>query len=306
MNVPLVSVIMPCYRCADTVEAAVAGVRAQTMGDWELIAVDDGSDDNTPAVLQALARQEARMRVLRRENGGVSSARNAGMDVAKGRWLSFLDADDRLPPRALETLLAHAKGADVVCGACEIERDGRREILRCTGGGRLPMMESLLRGDSALNSMCGRIYRTDYVRRNGLHVREGIKIGEDVLFNLDALSVSEAWRVTEEVVYLYLERAGSAMAHARHDVYKSSLPMLRAMDTFLAENGLQTSLFRAHIDAYLRTLRADRGCLRAAAAMCGEPAHAVTLGVRPGELPAKQKLYWLMLRFMPILSFFMP
>lgn len=306
MSAPLVSVVMPCYRCADTVQESVRSVKAQTLPDWELIAVDDGSDDGTPDVLRALAEGEPRMRVLHQANGGVSRARNAGMDAAAGRWLCFLDADDYLAPDALERLLDQAGEADVVCGAYIALRGETSETMRCAHGGRLEWMESLLRGDSALNPMWGKLYRARLLREKRLRAPEGVAIGEDVLFNLDALAASDAWRIVDEPVYTYNEREGSAMAHARTGVYRSSLPMLRGIDAFLAREGLETPLFRAHIDAYLRTLRADRGRLAAAAAMCGEPSRAVTHGVRMRELPPKQKLYCLALRFAPIFSFFLP
>ena len=116
-----VSVVMPCYQSGETVERSVRSVQAQTMADWELIAVDDGSTDDTLARLRALQTDEPRMRVLHQDNAGVSAARNAGIDAARGEWLFFLDADDRLTPDALATLLDMADDAlDVVCGAYEM------------------------------------------------------------------------------------------------------------------------------------------------------------------------------------------
>lgn len=305
MSAPLVSIVMPCYRCEGTVEGAVHSVQRQTLARWELIAVDDGSDDGTPAVLRALAAAEPRLRVLSLMNGGVSRARNAGLEQARGEWITFLDADDALPPDALERLVALADGeTDAVCGACELVRGGKRERVVCAKGDRAALMESLVRGDSALNNMCGKLHRASVIA--GIRLREDVKVGEDVLFNLEALAASRRWRVTDESVYDYVMREDSAIARARRDVYRSSLPMLRGIDAFLSEKGLETALFRAHIDAYLRVLRADRGRFRAAMAMCGDPARAVTRGVRAGVLPAKHRLYYLALRWAPILSFFLP
>ena len=307
MNPPLISIVMPCYQCEKWVGRMVTSVQAQTVVNWELIAVDDGSRDGTLSVLQALAEDEPRMRVLHQENGGVCAARNRALCEARGQWITFVDADDALPPRALETLLSLAdEETDAVCGACEIIRDGTRAPLTCAHGDRTALMESLVRGDSALNNMCGKLHRASVIREHGILLTPGVAIGEDVLFNLEVLSVSRAWRVTDENVYDYYVQADSAMERARRDVYARSLPMLHGIDAFIEKNGLQTALFRAHIDAYLRTLRADRGRLLAAFAMCGAPARAITKGVDAASLPLKQRAYHMALRLLPVLSYFIP
>ena len=114
----MISIVMPCYNCETSLVRTAECIRAQTVADWELIAVDDGSSDGTGAALDALARADARIRVIHQENGGVSRARNAGMAAARGEWLAFADADDVLPSDALATLLAlDDGGADILCGA---------------------------------------------------------------------------------------------------------------------------------------------------------------------------------------------
>lgn len=101
---PLVSIVMPCHNAAAHLPDSVASVLAQSVGDWELIAVDDGSADNTLAWLQA--QPDARIRPLTQTNQGVSAARNAGLDAARGRYVAFLDADDTWAPTFVERMLA--------------------------------------------------------------------------------------------------------------------------------------------------------------------------------------------------------
>jgi teichuronic acid biosynthesis glycosyltransferase TuaG len=98
-----ISVIMPAWRAAATVQAAVGSVQAQTRGDWELIIIDDASDDKTLQIAQALAATDPRIVVLHQtQNGGAARARNRGISVARGRYIAFLDADDSWLAEKLE------------------------------------------------------------------------------------------------------------------------------------------------------------------------------------------------------------
>ncbi|MDO5377335.1 MAG: glycosyltransferase family 2 protein [Clostridia bacterium] len=310
MKNPLISVVMPCYQNEATLSETVRSVQAQTMRDWELIAVDDGSTDETGSVLDALARREPRLRVIHQENGGVSSARNAGLAAARGTWVFFADADDKLLPDALRTLLEHARdGVDIVCGAYLMrygDEGGREEKMTCAAGDRQVVLESLIRGDSALNSMCARLYRAEMLRRRGIVAPPGVAVGEDVLFNLEAFTAARAYVCLPDVVYVYEFGGDSAMTRARKDIFARSQAMMEGIERFLMERGLETALFRAHIDLYLRTLRADRGRFRAALAFDRALARKITRGVAWRELDAKQRLYYFALRALPCLSYFLP
>ncbi|WP_439691245.1 glycosyltransferase [Curtobacterium sp. SP.BCo] len=103
---PLVSIVMPVHRRADVVGAALASVRAQQHPAWELIVVDDGSGDNTVDVVRKAAADDARIRVLERENGGPSAARNTGLAAVRGDFVAFLDADNTWRPGHLAAALA--------------------------------------------------------------------------------------------------------------------------------------------------------------------------------------------------------
>ena len=310
MNGPLVSIVMPCYQNGKTLARTVRSIQAQTEQSWELIAVDDGSSDDTLAVLTQLAQDEPRMRVIHQEYGGVSAACNAGMEAARGTWLSFVDADDHLLPHALHHLLSLTDDqTDIACGAYVMrfrDEGGREEHHACADGDLQTVLESLLRGDSALNSMCARLYRTQLIREHGVRAPEGVKVGEDVLFNLSAFIAARAWRMSGETVYIYEFGGDSAMTRARKDIYARSVPMIEGIGRFIDAHGLATPLFRAHIDLYIRTLRADRGRLRAALSLSRAMAAHITKDVAFGSLPAKQKLYYLALRALPALSFLLP
>ena len=127
---PLVSVITPVWNAAATLAATVASVRAQSLPDWEMLIVDDGSTDGSPALAAALAAGEPRLRLLGwAENRGAAAARNAGIRAARGRYLAFLDADDLWRPEKLAVQIGYmaATGAPFTFAAIDrIDPAGRR------------------------------------------------------------------------------------------------------------------------------------------------------------------------------------
>ena len=125
---PLVTVIVPAYNVEAYVEDAVRSVLSQTLRDFELIVVDDGSRDGTGAILDRLAAEDPRVVALHVENGGAPAARNLAIDRARGRYLVFVDADDECQPNMLETL------ARLMDGGCELAVSGF-EIVTTNGYG---------------------------------------------------------------------------------------------------------------------------------------------------------------------------
>lgn len=127
---PIVSVIMPAYNAEAYVQKAIASVLAQTMDTWELIVVDDCSTDATYEKAEAVSRGDARIQVLRNEvNSGVSKTRNRGIDLARGRYIAFLDSDDVWHPNKLERQLERLTKEDAQIGYCSyaiIGADGQK------------------------------------------------------------------------------------------------------------------------------------------------------------------------------------
>ena len=144
------------------------------------------------------------------------------------------------------------------------------------------------------------------IQEHGLCLPIGIKIGEDVLFNLRAFDAAKAWRMTEKSVYFYDYGGDSAMTRANRSVYENAKPMLDGITAFIREKGCQIALFRAHIDIYLRTLRKDRGQGRAALAFNRAIVARITDGVDKNALTGKERLYYTALRLCPPLSVLLP
>jgi glycosyltransferase involved in cell wall biosynthesis len=115
MNVMKVSIITPSYNSALYIKNTIASVQAQTLRDWEMIIVDDGSIDNSADIIRDIAINDSRIKLIQKENGGSASARNVGLQQAKGDYIQFLDADDTIAYDKLERQveLMDQKGLDV-------------------------------------------------------------------------------------------------------------------------------------------------------------------------------------------------
>ncbi len=118
VNIPKISVIIPVYNTEKYLRRCIDSVLAQTYQDFELLLIDDGSKDSSGAICDEYAEKDTRVKVFHKENGGVSSSRNVGLEHARGEWITFVDADDWIAYDMLRQMLerADAKGADVVLG----------------------------------------------------------------------------------------------------------------------------------------------------------------------------------------------
>ncbi len=217
------TVIIPAYNAELFLERAVTSALEQTVASLEVIIVDDGSQDGTPALARALAAQDGRVRVLAMErNGGPGAARNLGLDHARGEWIAVLDADDAMAPTRLAqlTALAATARADVVADNLLIQPDS------ATGGPLVPMfqiehntpilisLETFVRRNEPLGADRGLGYLKPMVHRQMLQrtkarYRPELRIGEDYHFCLDLLAAGAVYAVTSEALYLYTARAGS-------------------------------------------------------------------------------------------------
>ena len=117
-NFPKISVIVPVYNTEKYLHRCIDSVLAQTYQDFELLLIDDGSKDSSGAICDEYAARDSRVKVFHKENGGVSSARNAGLAIASGDWIMHLDGDDWIEPDMLERLIRKGEdtGADIVMG----------------------------------------------------------------------------------------------------------------------------------------------------------------------------------------------
>jgi GT2 family glycosyltransferase len=199
----LISIVMPCFNAEKHLPTSISSLMAQTLGDWELIAVDDGSVDGTLNWLQA--QTDPRIRVITQQNAGVSAARNAGLAACSGQYVAFLDADDTWAPRFLEATLnaLHTQPDRVLayCGWQNLGIEGARgdpfvppdyegpgKTLALLGGCRWPIHACLTRREAI--EAAGRFDTR-------------LKIGEDYLLWMEVAARGAIVRVPEVLAYYH-------------------------------------------------------------------------------------------------------
>ncbi|HDT8053597.1 TPA: glycosyltransferase, partial [Enterococcus faecalis] len=117
---PKISIIVPVYNVEKYLEKCVRSILAQTFTDFELILVDDGSPDSSGAMCDQFAEQDQRVKVIHKENGGLSDARNAGIEIATGEYLGFVDSDDYIADDMYELLYTNIVKEDADLSICGI------------------------------------------------------------------------------------------------------------------------------------------------------------------------------------------
>ena len=238
------SLIIPAYNCADYLDETLMSVLSQLPDDCELIVVDDGSADETPDLLRRYAAEYGGLRIALKENGGVSSARNSGLDMAAGEWIAFMDCDDVLKNRFFEKAMSFTEAAaDLIVFSFErVELMGSEELVAPlmvadrTYSSVSDFADEYIRTRHLLvYSACNKFYRKKLLDKNSIRFREGLSFGEDRLFNYDYLRCCGSVITSSVRMFRYMQRNPESASKRSFPDYFNTIMMLHnaKMDCFL-------------------------------------------------------------------------
>lgn len=202
-----ISVIVPVYNGENWIERCIDGVLSQTYTDWELIIVDDGSIDETYNIIQNKQQsffKDCQIKIIRKDNGGVSSARNIGIENAQGEYIAFIDVDDEIKPTYLESL-AEGIGYDMVISGFSYEKSLQNPPIN--QGQRFDSKEQI---SFSLNYLLNtdhfcfpwaRLFKTSIIRNNNVRFDTKMRFAEDHVFNWTYLCYIQSLYIDSAINY---------------------------------------------------------------------------------------------------------
>ena len=221
-STPLISIIVPVYNVESYLRRCLDSIQSQTFSDFEVILVDDGSTDNSGNICDAYVRTDHRFTVIHQSNTGVSAARNTGLNVARGKYINFVDADDEVLPNCLELLLANAADdVGLVSGSyikytnnvlvpgiklSKSRRYSRNQFIR--------KMSNNIKERNAVRTLWSKLFDSSIIKSNRLQFDSKVTYGEDSVFLYDYMfHCDKSVACIPEHVYVYYRRSdGLAMS----------------------------------------------------------------------------------------------
>ena len=213
----MLSIIIPCYNCESTIEdcylSILSSLQHNIIEEYEIILVNDGSSDKTLKKLDKIVKTNEKVKVISQGNKGVSAARNLGISLAKGDWLSFIDSDDTVNEEFYKML--HGKYIDsdlIVCGVNSSIHP------RLTGGieriEREQYIEGILYNLNIFGYVWNKLYKREIIRANSIQFLENISFMEDKYFNLEYSLYINNIKVVLKNLYNYLEPTTSVLGNS--------------------------------------------------------------------------------------------
>ena len=207
MGVPLVSIIVPVYNVEKYICKCIKSILDQTFNDFELILIDDGSSDSSGKIIDDLAKTDVRIVVSHKQNSGVSSARNYGLSVSRGKWIIFVDSDDYVGERYVADLISHAESDSIVI----------QGLTKVSAGVNLDVQEyenAVYGGNDILNLFergeffergfpVAKVFDRDLLIRNDIRFNEKIHYSEDLIFMLEYIKHSKNVKTISGSNYFY-------------------------------------------------------------------------------------------------------
>lgn len=223
---PKVSIIVPVYKVEQYIRECLDSIKQQTFTDWECLLIDDGSPDNSGKICDEYAQADARFRVFHVSNGGVSRARNIGLDNMIGEWVMFVDSDDAISVKTLDTCLDKVEKNKL-----DVLQFSFTRSKKCIGGDDGIHTDVLSHAEYAKSKkiqVCaaGSLLRTSTIQENNIRFDTTLKLAEDQLFVYEYMDLSKRFMRIGDQLYYYRDSPNSATKHQKLEDVKSSIDRL--------------------------------------------------------------------------------
>ena len=256
---PSVSIILPAYNTEKYIGRCIESILNQSINDWELLIIDDGSADNTYAIAKGFTDSDSRIHVIHTENKGVSSARNTCIDKACGKYLCFIDSDDTVEPCFLEELIkaADENSADIAqCSFCFSYENGQRLPSDEKNSGLYRNNTEIIQayfigpiGEIRISSWA-KLYRRD--RFKDIRFDEDLKIYEDALYTYQCCFTADKAIAIDQPLYNYSQRADSAMSGMLASSYNDYFTVFcKQMEDFRNNKSIKVKIARRESETSL-------------------------------------------------------
>lgn len=230
MYTPVISIIIPVYNTENFLRQCLDSIIVQTYQKWECILVDDGSVDGSSKICDEYAGKDNRISVIHQKNGGVSSARNVGIENASGKYIAFVDADDTIEPNMYSTMVTKAEQSNLDYVLCDLKylygevtqntfyslpnnvllnRDSVIHIL----------LYSIYSNENIINSPCNKLYKLDLIQDNQIRFLKRRR-AEDWLFNIRYIENAQSALYINEPLYNYVRHDESVMSRVLPEQYE--------------------------------------------------------------------------------------
>lgn len=223
---PKVSIIVPVYKVEQYIRECLDSIKQQTFLDWECLLIDDGSPDNSGKICDEYAQGDARFKVFHVENGGVSRARNIGLDNMMGEWVMFVDSDDAIAKNTLELCMNNVLQCDIdviqFSFAHRSEELGEPDISQT----QILSLQDYLKERKYQVCAGGSFLNTSVIKEFNLRFDTQLKLAEDQMFMYHYMDQSQRFMKLGMKLYWYRDTANSATSHQKPEDIEKSITQL--------------------------------------------------------------------------------
>lgn len=263
MRKELLSIIVPVYNNASYLRQTLRTILQQTYRDFELILVDDGSTDDSLTVCKEMAEQDSRIRIIEKENGGVSSARNCGLEAAKGKYIAFVDGDDCLDTEMYEQMIAVLQKEQANFVNCRVIKENTFHPIPyqdCTVTVHDRPLTCLSKKGHFIDSSLNKMYLRAFIGETRFD--ETISYSEDKLFVTELFFKAKRIAMMDHVFYHYIQHKDSLSWQDSYAVWDGNFRVNQRIHQWVqsrddADIDIKTSVFRGYVKSIIALLRYD-------------------------------------------------